>query len=654
MAWRIDQAVSPEEKESMTPSANQSRGKQIEFAASCVAVGLSIFTVYTAFFGVFTAMIQRPIHMMLIYIIILLTRPSKIFRKGSWPEHALNLILILFSILSMLWLMKSWERLYVTPYPNSIDMIMGTIGIIITLEATRRTLGSPLMILGIIFLTFAFLGPYFPGMFSHRGYGLGRVVVHAFFGTEGIFGIPAGVAATFVLMFIIFGAFLIVSGGGKAFLDFAMSFTGHYTGGPAKVAVLASGFMGMMSASAVANVATTGSITIPMMKRMGYKPHVAAGIESAASCGGMFMPPIMGATAFVIAEFTGISYIEIALAAAIPAVLYYIALFIMVHFSSAKAGFRGVPKQDLPSFRTTLANSVHLFFPVFVLLALLVLRFTPMYACAYSLGSFVIFSFIRKATRLDFRKIMRALDLGARNAATISAACATAGLIIGIITMTGFAMKLSDLVTDMAGTSLFLGLFFMMVASLILGMGLPPVASYIILAALGAPILSQLGAPLLSTHMFIFYFGTLSTITPPVCVAAYAGAGIAHSDPMKTGFMATRLAFVAFVVPYYMVYYPSLILRGSVIEIVSITLTLLLGIFSFAVFLEGFLSTRITPVERVLILLASVFFFWPSLWHFMVGIALLGSVTYYNRTRASKLISQSNIECPAVSSSRNT
>jgi TRAP transporter 4TM/12TM fusion protein len=277
-----------------------------------------------------------------------------------------------------------------------------------------------------------------------------------------------------------------------------------------------------------------------------------------------------------------------------------------------------------------------------------------MYACAYSLVFFVIFSFIRKATRLDFRKIMRALDLGARNAAPISAACATAGLIIGIITMTGFAMKLSNLVTDMAGTSLFLGLFFMMVASLILGMGLPPVASYIILAALGAPILSRLGAPLLSLHMFIFYFGTLSTITPPVCVAAYAGAGIAQSDPMKTGFMATRLAFVAFVVPYHMVYYPSLILRGSVIEIVSITLTVLLGIFSFAVFLEGFLSTRITPGERVLILLASVFFFWPSLWHFMVGIALLGSVTYYNRTRASKLISQSNIECPAVSSSRNT
>jgi len=437
-------------------------------------------------------------------------------------------------------------------------------------------------------------------------------------------------------MFILFGSFLAVSGAAEVFLEFALSFTGRYTGGPAKVAVVGSGLMGMLSGSPVANVVTTGTVTIPMMKQMGFKPYFAGAVESAASCGGMFMPPIMGATAFLIAEFTGISYFEVAIAAFIPGVLYYLALFCVIHLRSAKQGFTGLPRDQLPQFLATLKKSFHLFFPVIVLMVLLAFQYTAMYAVVYAILVFLAVGMLRKSTRMDLRKLVKGLDMATRSVVPISTACATAGLVIGIITLTGLGMKLSSMITDLAGGSLFLGLIFMMITSLILGMGLPPVASYIILAALGAPVLSKLGAPLLSIHIFIFYFGTLSTITPPVCVAAYAGAGVANANPMKTGLTASRLAFVAFVAPYHMVYYPQLIMKGTPLGIASITASILFGIIAFAAVTEGYFNGRINVWIRIVLLFATVMFFWPSIVHFGVGFVILGSVYAYQKIRSGK------------------
>ena len=413
----------------------------------------------------------------------------------------------------------------------------------------RRSIGPELPIVAIIFLLYAYFGPKLPGLLGHRGYDLRRIIYHTYLTTEGIFGTPLSVSSTYVFLFILFGAFLDKTGVGKFFIDMAFSLTGHMRGGPAKTAVVASCLMGSISGSSVANTVTTGAFTIPLMKRVGYKPHFAGAVEAAASTGGQIMPPVMGAAAFIMAEFTGISYLEIIISAAIPAILYYLAVGTMVHLEACKLGLRGVSRAELPHTRDVLVK-IYLLLPVVFIIYFLVKGFTPFKAAYWGIIGTVLIGIVdvivnyllRHEGQINVRQyivnMIDALADGARGSVSVAMACATAGIVVGVVTLTGLGLKVATLIIALAGGNLLLTLFFTMIASIILGMGLPTTAKYIVLATMAAPALTDLGVPLMAAHLFILYFGVIADVTPPVALAAYAGAGIAGANAMQTGFTA--------------------------------------------------------------------------------------------------------------------
>ncbi len=410
---------------------------------------------------------------------------------------------------------------------------------------------------------YSYFGPYFPGFLAHRGYSIQRIVSHMYFTTEGILGIPLGVSASFIFLFILFGAFLEKTGIGKLFIDIADAIAGWAAGGPAKVAVITSALEGTVSGSSVANTVGSGSFTIPMMKKLGYRPEFAGAVEAAASTGGQIMPPVMGAAAFLMAEFTNTPYIEIAKAAAIPACLYFFGIFIEVHFEAKRCGLKGMSRDQLPKFMEVLLKRGHLFVPLVAIIYVLIEGYTPTYAALVGLGLSIVAGMITKATRMSPWDIITALQAGARGAVGVAMACATAGIIVGVVTLTGIGLKMANGLVEIAGGNLFFTLFFTMITSLILGMGVPTTANYVITSTIAAPALVMLGVPMLAAHLFVFYFGIVADITPPVALAAYAGAGIAKSNPFWTGVTATKLAIGAFIIPYIFVYNPAMILIGT-------------------------------------------------------------------------------------------
>src|SRR5512139_1563971 len=438
-------------------------------------------------------------------------------------------------------------------------MVIGAIGTLLTLEAARRIVGLPIVVIASTFLVYAYLGPYFPGFLTHRGYSVERIVSHMYFTTEGILGIPLGVSATFIFLFILFGAFLEKTGIGKLFIDIANAIAGWAAGGPAKVAVITSALEGTVSGSSVANTVGSGSFTIPMMKKLGYRPEFAGAVEASASTGGQIMPPVMGAAAFLMAEFIGIPYIDIAKAAAIPACLYFAGIFIEVHFEAKRCGLKGKAWDQIPRTWTVLKERGHLFVPLIAIIYILTEGCTPSRAALVGLVLSVVAGAIKKATRMSVPEIFNALEAGARGALGVAIACATAGIIVGVVTLTGLGLKMANGLVELAGGNLLFTLFFTMITSLILGMGVPTTANYIITSTIAAPALIQLGVHPLAAHLFVFYFGIIADITPPVALAAFAGAGIAKADPMKTGITATKLAIGAFITPYIFVYNPSML-----------------------------------------------------------------------------------------------
>ncbi|MDP3057966.1 MAG: TRAP transporter permease, partial [bacterium] len=450
--------------------------------------------------------------------------------------------------------------IYRAGLPNTADYIMGILAILLVLEVTRRTIGPELPIVAIVFMFYAYYGPYFPGALVHKGNSLKAIVDHLYTTLEGIFGTPIGVSSTFVFLFILYGSFLEKTGVGQMFIDLAFAATGHMKGGPAKTAVLASGLMGSISGSSVANTVTTGAFTIPAMKKVGYDKDFAGAVEAAASTGGQIMPPVMGAAAFIMAEMTGIPYFEIVKAAAIPAILYYLAVATMVHLEAVKTGLVGIPKHLLPKASDTLRRGWHLLIPLVAIVYFLMSGLTPFRAAFLSIISAILASSLKKETRISVRDFFKALENGARGAIGVAAACACAGLVVGVVTLTGLGLKFAALISGLAAGNLLLTLFLTMIASIIMGMGLPTTAKYIILAAMAAPVIVKLGVPLISAHLFILYFGVVADITPPVALAAYAGAGIAGGSAMKTGFKAVKLASAAFLIPYIFVINPALIL----------------------------------------------------------------------------------------------
>jgi len=602
-----------------------------------IAVGWSCFQLYTALLGMYPAQIQRSVHLSFAFALVFLLYP---FRTKS----ALNRLRVRdylfagFAVFIGLYLVFNYTRLMETAGDyTKVDMVIGTIGTLLTLEAARRVVGLPIMIIAGSFLAYAYFGAYFPGFLTHRGYSIERIVSHMYFTTEGILGIPLGVSATFIFLFILFGAFLEKTGIGKLFIDIADSIAGWAAGGPAKVAVITSALEGTISGSSVANTVGSGSFTIPMMKKLGYRPEFAGAVEAAASTGGQIMPPVMGAAAFLMAEFLGIPYIEIAKAAAIPACLYFLGIFIEVHFEAKRCGLKGMPWDQVPRFWTVLKQRGHLFVPLIAIIYVLTEGFTPSLAALVGLGLSVVAGMVKKDTRMSIPEIFNALEAGARGALGVAIACATAGIIVGVVTLTGLGLKMANGLVTLAGGNLLLTLFFTMIASLILGMGAPTTANYVITSTIAAPAVVMLGVPKLAAHLFVFYFGIIADITPPVALAAYAGAGIAKADPFKTGVIATKLAIGAFIVPYIFVYNPAMVLIGTTPFLLTQNLiTACGGMFGLGAAMIGFCLAPMNWVERIWFGIAGLMLIDPGAVTDIIGIAML-AVGLYIQYRKKKV-----------------
>ncbi len=506
---------------------------------------------------------------------------------------------------------------------TTVEMALGGLAILLVLEATRRTIGPSLPIVALGFIGYALFGPWMPGFLQHRGTSLEVLIDQTFYTTEGIFGIALAVAGSYVILFIIFGSFLEQSGAGQLFMDFANAIAGGQRGGPGKVSVVSSSLFGTISGSAVANVMVDGWLTIPLMKRTGFKPEAAAAIESVASTGGQIMPPIMGAASFVMAEFMGVPYSAVVIAALIPALFYYGALFAAIHFNAIRSGLRGIPREELPQLRHVLRARGHLFIPLLVIFVLLIQGYTATYAALMSTGSVIILSWLRADTRITLRKALVALRDGAEQTVGVAMATASAGIVIGVVLQTGLAIRFTGQLVDLSGGILLIALLVTMIAAIILGTGMPTTPAYIMLAALLIPAVMRLGVPPMAAHMFAFYFACLSAITPPVALAVYAAASIAKCGLWGAGWQAVKFAAAGFIVPFFFVYSPALLFEGTWPAVAQAIFTGTIGVIALAAGLEGYFIRPATWFERALFVAAALLLIDPGITTDLVGVALL-------------------------------
>ncbi len=528
-------------------------------------------------------------------------------KASSLPFLVVDLILAALGFSFAIYIyFDYWEFIFRVGEPTNWDLFFGIVSIVLIFELTRRVVGWALLIIAFAFLAYCFFGQYLPVPFSHRGYDLERIATTLFMSKNGLFGVPMRVTTNFIYLFIAFGAFYEISGGTAFFIDLASALFGKLRGGPAKVSVAVSGMMGTISGSAVANTVTTGTLTIPLMKRIGFEPHVAGAIEATASTGGQLMPPVMGAAAFIMAEYLGVAYIEVCKAAVMPAVLYFLAIYSVVHFYSLKIGIKGLPENEIPSVKLVFRDKWMFTVPLVVLIVILIYGYSPRVAVLFSLVATVVMSFFRKESRMTPSKILEALAKAGYNCVMVVGACATAGIVIGVVLLTGMSGKITALVITLSAGSLILALPIVMFAAVLFGMGLPTVVCYVLLAATVAPSLVDLGVIPIAAHLYIFYFGMLCMVTPPVSFAAYAGAAIANADPMKTGWTAWTFALAGFLLPYMFVYNNSLLLMGPIINIAFAVLTAAIGVICLGSGIIGFFLEKTSAVERLLLFAAAL------------------------------------------------
>ncbi|WP_264844266.1 TRAP transporter permease [Caldinitratiruptor microaerophilus] len=572
---------------------------------SVVAIVMAAYHLYVVATGTPEAIILRGTHLLFSLALIFLTFPARAREQGRWWGWAADLGLLVLSIASIGYLFVNYEyvvnRIYYVDPLRLGDKVFGAILVLVVLEAARRTTGLVLPVTAAVFLLYALTGPYLPGILKHPGFSVEILLDQLYLTTEGIFGIPLGVSATYVIVFVVFGAFLDKSGVGQFFTDFATAITGGSRGGPGKVSVVSSSLFGTISGSAVANVMVDGWLTIPLMKRAGFRPPFAAAVEATASTGGQIMPPVMGAAAFVMAEFLGIPYIQVAKHALIPALLYYVALFFSIHFEALRSDLKGVPREEVPRLRDVILSRGHLFLPVILILALMVAGFTATYAALWATASVLVLSWLRRDTRMGVRSILEALESGARNTLAVAATCAAAGIIIGVIALTGLGLRFTSLVLGIAGQHLLPALVLTMVAGLILGMGMPTTPAYIVQAALLIPALVKMGVHPVAAHLFVIYFAAISAITPPVALAVYAAAGIGKARFWDAGIEAVKVGAAGFIVPYMFVFGPALLFLGSPGQIAWALVTATTGSVALAAALRGYLFRPATWLERVLL-----------------------------------------------------
>jgi len=608
-----------------------------------IAVIMSLFHVWVNTFGVMPGIYRNAVHLGFVLILIFFLYP--ISKRHPQRFITLDVILALLSALVALYILLFEEELHLerASVPILRDYLFAALALILLLYGTYRAVGWFIPTLSLVFVFYAlFLGNIIPGTFHYRGVALTRFLYRMYLTDEGIFGIVCTVSSTYVILFILFGAFLLKSGAGDFIIKLAQAVAGHRVGGPAKIAVVASGFMGSISGSAVANTVATGSFTIPLMKKVGYRAHFAGGVEAAASTGGQLMPPIMGAGAFIMAQWTGISYLKIIAVATIPAIMYFASVAFFVHIEALKQGIIPTPKEDLPRLGDVLKEGFQFTIPVIILVVLLLRGYTPTYAACVGIGSIIVVSWFKKNTRMGIKDILDALYMGARNTISTAAILICVGIIIGVVAITGVAITFSGVVMELSHGILFFAIILVMLASLILGMGLPVTASYIMLAVLAGPALTQMGVSLLAAHMIIFWYSQDANVTPPVCLAAFSAAGVASSKPMQTGFASWKLAKGLFLFAY-----TPLLFEGPVIEVIITALSGLIGLFGFTVCWEGYLLRKMNIGERAITVLATVFLFWPENIFKGVGFIILASI--YILQRVSLKRQTSEITAPSSS-----
>ena len=631
------------DRESITRHITQGPVKYI-IAAICILY--SLFHLYITF-NPMPSLLQRSVHVGVGFALIFLIFPAS--KKSSRKRVAwYDWIWFLLSLSGMTYLIYEYQDIVTSRggMANSIDVIFSIITVICVLEGSRRITGWILPILASIFLLYPFVShlDFMPDRLLTRPYDMGDIFGQLFLKTEGLYSVAIGASVTFIFLFILFGAFLARSGMGQLFNDLALALAGDKKGGPAKVAVISSGFMGSINGSALSNVVSTGAFTIPLMKKVGYHKDFAGAVEASASVGGQILPPIMGASAFIMAETTGLPYSTIALAALLPAILYYLGVIAQVHFRAGRRDLKGMAKESLPQVKEVLKARGHMLLPIVFLIYLLIQNVPVGYAAAYTIGFTVVISMLRKETRMGFKDILGALEDGARQSLAVMAACAVVGIIIGVVSLTSFGTVMTSSIVTLGAGSLLLTLILTMLASMVLGMGLPSIPAYIITATMAAPALAGFDIPILSAHMFVFYFGVFANITPPVCLAAFAGAGISGGDPMKTGFLSLKLALAGFIVPFMFIYNPAMLMIDPtglavtakefplppVIDIIIAVVTSVVGVIGLSAALEGYFKGDMNVVTRLILALGALLLIYPGLITGLIGGVIILGIAAFN------------------------
>lgn len=609
--------------------------KTMSAILTIVSVAMALFHTYTAIFGSLTSMWQRSIHLTFGFLLVYLMNSA----KGKTVFARLyNVALAILGSATAVYIIANFDAIIMRfGSPTTLDLVFAAVALVLVLDISRRTLGWAMPIIAIAFLIYAFLGPYLPGMLYHRGYDLPRVLNQMYLTTEGIYGIPLGVSADYIFLFILFGSFLVATGAGQFYIDLAKALVGRARGGPAKVAIIASSFFGMISGSAQANAAGVGMITIPLMKNVGYRSEFAGAVEAAASTGGQIMPPVMGAAAFIMAEILGVPYLRVVEAAFIPAVIYYTALLFSVDFEAARARIPGLKREEIPSIRKLLREGWLYLVPIVVMIFLLVVvKWTTTKSAVYSLLSTLVVGFLQRQKKFGANEIIEAVRDGARGIISVITACACAGIVVGIVNLTGLGLRFSNIVVSAAGGNVVLLLMLIMLASIVLGMGLPTTPAYLVLAVLGVPALQTLGVPLLAAHMFIFYFGCISMITPPVALAVYVAAGIAKANFWKTGINAVKLGIAAFIVPYFFIFNPPLLFQGPLLSVLWTAVTAAVGAALLSGAVIGWFMGDIGIPERIVLLASALGLIDPGQLTNVLGLAGLALVLVLQRMRAGK------------------
>lgn len=600
-------------------------GKAVFLTLFCVAMAL--FHFYTAYVGPYTPMVQRGVHLAFGFALIFLLYPvAKSSRREYIPIY--DWLLALLSVVVLIYAVVNFTEITAQRLvqPTVLDKVLGVTALLIVMEVTRRTSGNALTLVVIGFVLYAFAGQYIPGVFSHPGIKLKYLISYNYMSLDGIFGSPTGASATEIFVLVVFGIVMLKLGGGEWFLSASYALLGTVKGGPAKIAVAASALFGTITGVGPANVAATGVFTIPLMKKVGYRPHFAGAVEAVASSGGQIMPPVMGAAAFIMAEILTVSYLKICLSALIPSLLYFIAVYVMVHLEAVKNNLMGLPREELPDARIVLLSGWPFWLPLLLLIFMIGYHeSSPAKAALFAMGLLLASEVFRqvRSRKYDALKIVRAVESGVATSLVICSVVAAVGIIMSIINVTGIGLRLSGILVSLSGGHLPVLLVITMFASLLLGMGLTTVACYIILAVLAAPALVEMGVDPIAAHMFVFYFGIISGITPPVALASYVAAGIADSSPMKTSWTSLRLGLAAFILPYMFVYSPSLMMKGDVGGIALSAVTAIIGVVALAVALQGYFMDHVKPLARGLCFLGALLLIHSGLWTDLMGIFLI-------------------------------